>query len=73
MKVINLYITAGCNGAGKTTTSFTILPEMLECKEFVNAAENEVSWALWENNKNQSLVIMQEGKIVTINALEIKK
>ncbi len=35
----NLYIIAGCNGAGKTTASFTILPEMIECKEFVNADE----------------------------------
>src|SRR3989339_56746 len=35
----NLYIIAGCNGAGKTTASYTILPEMLECKEFVNADE----------------------------------
>ena len=34
-----LYIIAGCNGAGKTTASFTVLPEMLECKEFVNADE----------------------------------
>lgn len=34
-----LYIIAGCNGAGKTTASFTILPEILECKEFVNADE----------------------------------
>lgn len=35
----NLYIIAGCNGAGKTTASFTILPEMLNCNEFVNADE----------------------------------
>ncbi|MCW5910546.1 MAG: zeta toxin family protein [Cyclobacteriaceae bacterium] len=35
----NLYVIAGCNGAGKTTTSFTVLPEMLNCKEFVNADE----------------------------------
>ena len=33
----NLYIIAGCNGAGKTTASYTILPEMLHCREFVNA------------------------------------
>ena len=39
MKTKNLYIIAGCNGAGKTTASFTILPEILECKEFVNADE----------------------------------
>lgn len=35
----NLYIIAGCNGAGKTTASFTILPEMLDCDEFINADE----------------------------------
>lgn len=34
-----LYIIAGCNGAGKTTASFTILPEILGCREFVNADE----------------------------------
>jgi len=33
----NLYIIAGCNGAGKTTASFAVLPEILNCKEFVNA------------------------------------
>ena len=37
MKEKNIYIIAGCNGAGKTTASLTILPEILECKEFVNA------------------------------------
>lgn len=35
----NLYIISGCNGAGKTTSSYTILPEILECREFVNADE----------------------------------
>ena len=35
----NLYIIAGCNGAGKTSASVTILPEILNCKEFVNADE----------------------------------
>ena len=34
-----LYIIAGCNGAGKTTASYTVLPEILECREFVNADE----------------------------------
>jgi len=33
----NLYIIAGCNGAGKTTASYTVLPELLNCNEFVNA------------------------------------
>lgn len=35
----NLYIISGCNGAGKTTASCTVLPDILECKEFVNADE----------------------------------
>jgi predicted ABC-type ATPase len=34
-----LYIIAGCNGAGKTTASYSVLPDMLNCKEFVNADE----------------------------------
>ncbi|KIO74621.1 zeta toxin [Pedobacter lusitanus] len=33
----NLYIVSGCNDAGKTTASYTILPEILNCREFVNA------------------------------------
>jgi predicted ABC-type ATPase len=32
-----LYIVAVCNVAGKTNASFTILPEILQCDQFVNA------------------------------------
>ena len=39
MEEKKLYIISGCNGAGKTTASFNILPELLNCKEFVNADE----------------------------------
>lgn len=35
----NFYIIAGPNGAGKTTASYTLLPEMLGCTNFVNADE----------------------------------
>jgi predicted ABC-type ATPase len=35
----SLYIISGCNGAGKTTASITVLPEVLQCNEFVNADE----------------------------------
>ena len=34
-----LYIIAGCNGAGKTTASYSLLPEMLECYQYVNSDE----------------------------------
>ena len=39
MTTKNLYIISGCNGAGKTTASYTVLPEILDCREFVNADE----------------------------------
>jgi predicted ABC-type ATPase len=39
MEEKKLYIIGGCNGAGKTTASFNILPDLLNCKEFVNADE----------------------------------
>ena len=34
-----LYIISGCNGSGKTTASYTMLPEMLDCSDFVNSDE----------------------------------
>ena len=35
----HLYIISGPNGAGKTTASYTVLPRILKCNEFVNADE----------------------------------
>ena len=35
----HLYIISGPNGAGKTTASYSVLPRILQCKEFVNADE----------------------------------
>ena len=34
-----LFIISGCNGSGKTTASYSVLPEMLECTQFVNSDE----------------------------------
>src|SRR6266487_4420640 len=56
----NLYIIAGCNGAGKTTASYTILPEMLNCKEFVNAD----SIASGLSPFNAESVAFQAGRIM---------
>lgn len=39
MRPKTLFIIAGPNGAGKTTASYNMLPELLDCKEFVNADE----------------------------------
>ena len=34
-----MYIVSGCNGSGKTTASYTMLPGMFECRDFVNSDE----------------------------------
>ena len=34
-----MYIISGCNGSGKTTASYTLLPDMLNCNQFVNSDE----------------------------------
>lgn len=34
-----MYIISGCNGSGKTTASYSLLPELLECRNFVNSDE----------------------------------
>lgn len=39
MEAKRLYIIGGPNGAGKTTASYSVLPEMLHCREFINADE----------------------------------
>jgi predicted ABC-type ATPase len=56
----NLYIIAGCNGAGKTTASFTILPEIVHCKEFVNADEIARGLSPFQPEK----VAFEAGKIM---------
>jgi predicted ABC-type ATPase len=56
----NLYIIAGCNGAGKTTASFTILPEILDCKEFVNADEIAKGLSPFQPDK----VAVESGRIM---------
>jgi predicted ABC-type ATPase len=55
-----LYIIAGCNGAGKTTASYTVLPEILDCKEFVNA--DEIAKGL--SPFNPSSVAIEAGRLM---------
>ncbi len=57
-----LYIIAGCNGAGKTTASFTILPEMLKCKEFVNS--DEIAKGLSPFNAGNIAVAVEASRIM---------
>jgi len=60
--VPNLYIISGCNGAGKTTASYTILPEMLECKEFVNS--DEIAKGISPFNASTTAVAVEASRIM---------
>ena len=63
-----LYILAGCNGAGKTTAAYALLPEQLDCKEFVNA--DEIARGLSPFNPER--VSIQAGKLM-VHQTQIKK
>ena len=65
----NLYIVSGCNGAGKTTASYTILPEILNCKEFVNADEIARGLSPFQPEK----VAIEAGKIMLRRIDELLK
>jgi predicted ABC-type ATPase len=56
----NLYIISGCNGAGKTTASYTVLPDMLNCKEFINADEIAKGLSPFQPDK----VAIEAGRIM---------
>src|SRR5690606_10509536 len=65
----NLYIIAGCNGAGKTTASLTILPEIINCKEFVNADEIAKGLSPFQPEK----VAFESGRIMIHRINELLK
>ncbi|MDR1726161.1 MAG: zeta toxin family protein [Bacteroidales bacterium] len=64
-----LYIISGCNGAGKTTASYTILPEILDCKEFINADEIAKGLSPFQPEK----VAIEAGKIMLGRIKELLK
>ncbi len=66
---LHLYIIAGCNGAGKTTASFTVLPEMLHCREFVNA--DEIAKGL--SPFNPEGVAIQAGRLMIDRMIHLLK
>lgn len=68
-KKMNLYIIAGCNGAGKTTASFTVLPEMLNCREFVNADEIAAGLSPF----NPEGVAIQAGRLMIERIISLLK
>ena len=65
----NLYIISGCNGAGKTTASYSVLPDMLDCKEFVNADEIAKGLSPFQPDK----VAIEAGRIMLNRINELIK
>jgi predicted ABC-type ATPase len=63
----NLFVIAGCNGAGKTTASFTVLPEMLNCDEFINA--DEIARGLSPFNPDKAAIEAGRIMLAKINKL----
>ena len=56
----DMYIIAGCNGAGKTTAAYTLLPDVFNTIEFINA--DEIARGL--SPFNPSGVALQAGRIM---------
>jgi predicted ABC-type ATPase len=55
-----LFIIAGCNGAGKTTAAYSLLPEVFDTTEFINA--DEIARGI--NPKNVDAAAFAAGKIM---------
>ncbi len=55
-----IYVIAGPNGSGKTTSAKTLLPELLNCHEYVNA--DSVAAAL--SPFNPDAVALQAGRLM---------
>lgn len=62
-----LYIIGGCNGAGKTTASFNILPDILNCREYVNADEIARGISPFQPDK----VAIESGRIMLHRIAEL--
>ena len=69
MREKSLYIISGCNGAGKTTASYTVLPEVLDCQEFVNA--DEIARGL--SPFNPESVAIEAGRLMLQRIQELLK
>ncbi len=56
MNLKHWFIIAGCNGAGKTTASYTILPDILLCDQFVNVDQV----VIFDNSSLDSTIVAEK-------------
>ncbi|HOE94284.1 MAG TPA: zeta toxin family protein [Candidatus Cryptobacteroides sp.] len=66
-----LYILSGCNGSGKTTASYTLLPQLLECTEFVNSDEFAKSFSPF--NPSEASIVASRFMLMRIEYLLSRK
>ncbi len=67
--VPQVYVIAGPNGSGKTTSAYALLPDLLDCYEYVNA--DSVAAALSPFNPDN--VAMQAGGLMLERIEELAK
>ncbi|KYC42330.1 hypothetical protein WA1_20370 [Scytonema hofmannii PCC 7110] len=59
----SLYVIGGANGSGKTTVAMNLLPNFLECFEYLTA--------LWAKATEIQIVISRQAKAVPLRFLDL--
>lgn len=62
-----LFIISGCNGSGKTTASYTLLPDLLNCRQFVNS--DEFAKSLSPFDPSEASIVASRYMVKKINYL----
>lgn len=65
----HIFMIGGPNGAGKTTSAFSLLPELINCYEYVNADSIAASLSPF----NPQTVSIQAGRLMLSRLDELVK
>ncbi len=66
-----MYIISGCNGSGKTTASYSLLPQILDCIQFVNT--DEFAKSINPGNPEKAALAASRLMVKKINYLIARK